>query len=77
MLTKLGTHLVLILSLVALATAQQAERTRYRVPQAEVPGRRIELSALKGAVLFVPPEAENRSRLPLIVHFLGARCFIK
>ena len=69
-------HLVVLCILIATATlaahAQQLEKTRHRVPQTEVAGRRIELSSLKGAVLFVPPGAENLDRLPLIVHFHGA-----
>lgn len=48
-----------------------AQASRYRVPQTEVVGRRLELSSLKGAVLFVTPEAEKKERLPLIVHFHG------
>jgi hypothetical protein len=52
--------------------AQQVGETHVRIEQTEVPGRRIELNSLKGAVLFVAPEAETQERLPLIIHFHGA-----
>jgi len=69
----LGRLPLFVLFLTAISiSAQSTAETHHRIAQTEVAGRRIELSSLKGAVLFVPAEAGNRERLPLIVHFHGA-----
>jgi hypothetical protein len=54
------------------AIAQQIEPSRHRIAQVEIPGRRVELSSLKGAVLFIPPAADGQDRPPLVIHFHGA-----
>src|SRR5688572_31942099 len=70
----------LLLSFIFVATSisaygqsnESATGSHRRISQAQAAGRRIELNSLKGAVLFMPPAAEKRGRLPLIVHFHGA-----
>jgi hypothetical protein len=47
-------------------------RPRPRIAQVETPGRRIELKALKGAVLFAGPKVKLDKQVPLVVHFHGA-----
>lgn len=47
-------------------------RPHPRIPKQEVPGRRVELKALKGAVLFAGPGVNAEKAVPLIVHFHGA-----
>ena len=71
-LIKHSATLVAISLIAVLAPAQQTVETHYRISQNEVPGRRIELNSLKGAVLFVSPEAEKQERPSLVVHFHGA-----
>lgn len=46
-------------------------RPHPRIEKVEVPGRRIELTALRGAVLFVGPKVKTDNPVPLIVHFHG------
>ena len=43
-----------------------------RIAQTEVSGRRIELSSLKGAVLFAGPKIKPDRKVPLVIHFHGA-----
>lgn len=59
--------------------AQQSPDTRehLRIPRTEVPGRRVELKSLKGAVLFVGPNVKPERSVPLIVHFHGASWLIE
>jgi hypothetical protein len=47
-------------------------RPHPRIAQVETPGRRVELKALKGAVLFVGPKVRTNKAVPLVVHFHGA-----
>lgn len=63
------------------ANAQQASqnpspitdttRPHPRIEKVEVSGRRTELAALKGAVLFAGPNVRNDKPVPLIIHFHG------
>jgi hypothetical protein len=46
-------------------------RPHPRIEKVEVPGRRTELNALKGAVLFAGPRVEADKPVPLIIHFHG------
>src|SRR5687768_8385569 len=46
-------------------------RPHPRIAKTEVPGRRTELTALKGAVLFVGPDVRSEKAVPLIIHFHG------
>jgi hypothetical protein len=48
-----------------------------RVERKDMPGRRAELTALKGAVLFVGPRVDPEKPVPLIVHFHGAPWLIE
>ena len=50
----------------------QTEQPHSRIPQTEVPGRRIELKTLQGAVLYTGTGFNAKDRVPLIVHFHGA-----
>ena len=64
---------VAVFLLAAIAgVAQSAQLKHQRVAQVEVPGRRIELKALNGTVLFVPEGVRSDKAVPLIVHFHGA-----
>lgn len=64
--------LILPLSAQTLQTSPpDATRQHQRITQVETPGRRIELTALKGAVLFVNPEVQTNKPVPLIVNFHG------
>lgn len=47
-------------------------RPHRRIAQAETPGRRVELEALKGAVLFAGPKIRTDKPVPLVIHFHGA-----
>ncbi|MEQ1878949.1 MAG: hypothetical protein ABL958_20080, partial [Bdellovibrionia bacterium] len=47
-------------------------RPHPRIAQTEVPGRRTELTTLKGAILFVSPKVKPDKPIPLIIHFHGA-----
>jgi hypothetical protein len=47
-------------------------RPHPRIAQTETPGRRVELRALKGAVLFAGPKVKTNKPVPLVVHFHGA-----
>lgn len=47
-------------------------RPHPRIAKVEVPGRRTELSALKGATLFAGPKVNADKPVPLIIHFHGA-----
>jgi hypothetical protein len=46
-------------------------RPHPRIARVEVPGRRNELAALKGAILFTAPEIRLGKPIPLIIHFHG------
>ncbi len=46
-------------------------RPHPRIAKVEVPGRRSELAALKGAVLFAGPKVKPDKAIPLIIHFHG------
>ncbi len=47
-------------------------RPHPRIEKTEVPGRRIELTALKGSVLFTGSKIKRNRPVPLIFHFHGA-----
>ncbi len=47
-------------------------RPHPRITKTEVPGRRIELATLKGAILFAGPKIKSNKPVPLIIHFHGA-----
>ena len=71
-----------VLSLAVSVSAQSARqnpsptaattRPHPRIEKVEATGRRIELSALKGAQLFVGPEVRTGKPIPLVIHFHGA-----
>lgn len=69
---------IMILSVSAQQTQQNPSpmtdttRPHSRITQVETPGRRIELKALKGAVLFAGPKVNAAKRVPLVIHFHGA-----
>jgi hypothetical protein len=78
-IVKIGSLLV---GLLAVATpAQQAPqnpspmsdttRPHPRIAKVEVPGKRTELSTLKGAILFAGPKVDAKRRVQLIIHFHG------
>jgi len=46
-------------------------RPHPRITKTEVPGHRIELAALKGAILFAGPKVKTNKPVPLIIHFHG------
>ncbi|MBP9108710.1 MAG: hypothetical protein KBF83_04055 [Pyrinomonadaceae bacterium] len=46
-------------------------RPHPRIAKVEVPGRRTDLAALKGAVLFAGPKIKTDKPVPLIIHFHG------
>lgn len=46
-------------------------RPHPRIERVEVPGRRIELKSLKGAILFTGPKFSTARPVPLIIHFHG------
>lgn len=66
---------------VSLLNAQQSpqnpspivENTRPhpRIAQVEVPGRRVELVTLKGAIVSASPKLNPNKPVPLIIHFHG------
>ena len=64
--------IVVVLFAAMVSVAQGQESKHQRVAQAEVAGRRIELKALSGAVLFVPEGVHAAKPVPLMVHFHGA-----
>jgi hypothetical protein len=47
-------------------------RPHPRIKETSVPGRRIELTSLKGARLFVGPLVKANKPVPLLIHFHGA-----
>ncbi len=49
----------------------ETARPHPRITQVETPGRRIELSSLKEAVLFVSPKVKTQKAVPLVIHFHG------
>jgi hypothetical protein len=73
--------LVMSLTTVMRVEAQQAAqnpspmtdttRPHPRIEKVEVTGRRTELAALKGAVLFAGPRINPDKAVPLIIHFHG------
>ncbi|MFT3746613.1 MAG: hypothetical protein QM785_20260 [Pyrinomonadaceae bacterium] len=72
---------ILLIAVGASTLAQQAQqnpspmtdttRPHPRIEKVEVPGRRTELSSLKGSILFVGPKVDPNKRVPLIIHFHG------
>ncbi len=73
---------LLVMSITAVtASSQQAAqnpspmtdttRPHPRVARTEVPGRRTELTSLKGTVLFAGPKVRADRPMPLIIHFHG------
>ena len=46
-------------------------RPHPRIAKVEVPGRRTELTTLKGAILFAGPKINADKPVPLIIHFHG------
>lgn len=55
----------------------ETTRPHPRIAQTEVPGRRVELSALKGAVLFASPKVKTDKPVPLVIHFHGAAWLVQ
>lgn len=47
-------------------------RPHPRIETVEVHGRRVELKALQGAVLFAGPKVRTDKPMPLVIHFHGA-----
>lgn len=47
-------------------------RPHPRIEKVEVAGRRVELAALKGSVLFAGTKVDVKKAVPLIIHFHGA-----
>lgn len=47
-------------------------RPHPRIARTEVPGRRTELTTLKGVILYVSPKLKTNKPVPLIIHFHGA-----
>ncbi len=78
---------LLVLIAAAMALAQQAAqnpspmtdttRPHRRIAKVEAPGRRAELTTLKGAVLFAGPKVRADKPVPLIIHFHGASWLIE
>lgn len=46
-------------------------RPHPRIPQTQEEGKRTELAALKGAILFTGPKVKTTKGVPLIIHFHG------
>lgn len=61
----------------AQTTTTESVRGHRRIERKEVAGRRAELSALKGAILFAGPNVDPEKQIPLIVHFHGAPWLIE
>ncbi|MBX3289593.1 MAG: hypothetical protein KF855_09635 [Acidobacteria bacterium] len=55
----------------------ETTRPHPRIEQTEVAGRRVELTSLKGARLFVTPRFRADKAVPLIIHFHGAPWLIE
>ena len=76
---------LLIVGAAGFAFAQHAEpkqtieidRQHRRIAQVEMPGRRIELTTVKGARLFAGPQLVTERAVPLIVHFHGATWLVE
>src|SRR5262245_9550569 len=64
--------IVVLLVLAASGASAQIQSQHQRITQAETPGQRIELKALKGATLFTGATFKSDQRVPLVVHFHGA-----
>ena len=72
---------ILLVVAAVIAAGQQAAqnpspmtdttRPHPRVARVEVPGRRVELTSLKGTVLFAGPKVRADKPVPLIIHFHG------
>jgi hypothetical protein len=52
-------------------------RPHPRIAKTEAPGRRTELTSLKGAVLFAGPKVNSDKAVPLIIHFHGVSWLIE
>ena len=77
MFSRLGDLLLAILLAVVAADPTWAQQEtpspeHRRIAQTEATGRRIELSTLKGAVLFAGPRVNPGRKVPLVIHFHGA-----
>jgi hypothetical protein len=79
---KVWSFVLIVLLIVFIAwsvSAQQVPQTpspmadytrpHPRISQIEVPGRRVQLTTLKGAQLFFGPRVDTRKAVPLIIHF--------
>ena len=75
----IGSALMLVAG--SIAAGQQAAqnpspmtdttRPHPRIAKVEVPGRRVELTSLRGTVLFVGPKVKADKAVPLVIHFHG------
>jgi hypothetical protein len=52
-------------------------RPHPRIAKVEVPGRRVELAALKGSVLFAGAKVDPKKAVPVIIHFHGVSWLIE
>jgi hypothetical protein len=52
-------------------------RPHPRISQTETPGRRVELTSLKGATLFAGPKVNPKKSVPLIIHFHGVAWLVE
>ena len=73
----LSIALLITLFLFIPATSQTQPQLHQRITQTEVPGRRLELTTLRGARLFTSPTFNTTRRVPLIIHFHGAPWLIE
>ena len=66
-------HLIIIILAAPLICQEPtpSPTDHERIAKTEVPGQRIELTALSGAMLFAPPTLDKNKRIPLIIHFHG------
>ena len=53
------------------------DREHHRIEKVAAPGRRVDLSALKGATLYVSPLVRLDKPVPLVVHFHGAAWLVE
>jgi hypothetical protein len=77
MLSTFSKVAVGVLFFVSLSLAQQNSSPHPRVVQTEVPGRRVDLTSLQGARLFVGPKVDPNKPVPLVLHFHGAPWLIE
>ncbi len=55
----------------------ETTRPHPRIAQVESAGKKVELTSLKGAILFVSPKINTKKAVPLIIHFHGAPWLIQ